>query len=58
MIVWTAQVEVPSQGVQSKTPTIEDMLANHDEEQPKNFDKDKKAKELEEMNKPPAANAN
>jgi type 1 glutamine amidotransferase len=57
MIVWIAHVEVPSQGVRSKTPTIEDMLANHDEEPPKNFDKEKKAKELEEMNKPAAARA-
>jgi type 1 glutamine amidotransferase len=58
MIVWTAQVEVPAGGVQSKTPTMDDMLANHDEELPKNFDRAKFEKMIQELNQPKAAQGN
>ena len=58
MTVWIANVDVPSQGIQSKTPTIDDMLANHDEEPQRNFDRAAKEKELLEMNRQPAAKAN
>jgi type 1 glutamine amidotransferase len=55
MIVWVAGVDVPAQGVQSKTPTLEEMLENRDEEIPKNFDREKTRKMMEDMNKPKGA---
>jgi type 1 glutamine amidotransferase len=55
MIVWTAQVEVPADGVASKTPTMDDMMANHDEEPARNFDRAKIEKMIADLNKPGAA---
>ena len=49
-IVWIAHVEVPKDGVNSKTPTVDDLLANLD---PKKVDEKMKnglEKQLEEMN--------
>jgi hypothetical protein len=41
-LVWVAQAEVPSEGVSSKTLTVEELEANLDESQPKDWDsKDK-----------------
>jgi type 1 glutamine amidotransferase len=57
MIVWTAQIEVPADGVQSRTPTMDDMLANHDEEPARNFDRAKIEKMIAELNKPAAPKA-
>jgi hypothetical protein len=37
-IVWTAGMEVPSDGVNSTTPTAAELLQNLDEEKPANFD--------------------
>jgi type 1 glutamine amidotransferase len=31
-IAWTARVEIPADGVRSNTPTLEEMMAHHDEE--------------------------
>ena len=47
-IVWTAGLEVPAGGVPSKTPTIDELLVNQDEPQPKNFDRAKIEKLIEE----------
>jgi type 1 glutamine amidotransferase len=56
-IVWIAHVDVPKGGVQSKTPTIDELLANLD---PKKVDEKMKAdlpKRLEDMNGAPTAAA-
>lgn len=44
-IAWTAGVEVPAGGVPSKTPTVEDLLANQDYPPPANF----QPKQIEDM---------
>ncbi len=38
-VVWCAKMEVPESGVSSKSLTPDDLLANHDEKVPDNFDK-------------------
>ena len=38
-IAWIAGVEVPAGGVMDKPVTMDELLSNHDEEIPKNFDK-------------------
>ncbi|MEX2187617.1 MAG: family 16 glycoside hydrolase [Pirellulales bacterium] len=38
-IVWCAKMDVPEGGVPSKSLTVDDLLANHDENVPDNFDK-------------------
>ena len=40
-IVWCAKMEVPEGGVPSKSLSVDDLLANHDEKVPDNFDKDR-----------------
>lgn len=52
-IVWIAKGEVPEKGIDSKRPDVDEMLANHDEKVPDNFDKEKLAKEIETLNQPP-----
>jgi type 1 glutamine amidotransferase len=47
-IVWTAGLDVPAGGVPSKTPTVDELLANQDKPQPKNFDRAKIEKLIEE----------
>ena len=49
-IAWIANVEVPKEGVPGKTPTVDEMLSNHDETVPANFDRAKLHKQLAEMN--------
>lgn len=49
-IVWIANAEVPENGVPSKTPTLEELIANQDEPTPTNFDRAKMQKQIEEMN--------
>jgi len=57
-ILWIAHVEVPADGVQSKTPTPDELLANLDPKKaPANFSKEKLQKQIEDMNKPQAADA-
>jgi len=51
-IVWIANMPVPEGGVPSKRPTVDDMLSNHDEAVPANFDKAKIEQRIEDMNKP------
>lgn len=47
-IAWIAQVEVPKSGVPSKTPTVDEMLENHDDA-PQNINKDDIARKLEQL---------
>ena len=54
-VVWIAKGDVPENGVESKRPTVDEMLANHDEEVPKDFNREEMAKRIEEMNKPEQA---
>ena len=49
-IVWIAKGEIPASGIASKTPTVDEMLANHDEEIPKDFNREDLAKRIEGMN--------
>ena len=56
-IVWIAKGEVPEGGVKSERPSVDEMLSNHDEEVPANFNKEELAKQIEEMNKPPQQQA-
>ena len=50
-IVWIAKGNVPTGGVATKTPTIDEMLANHDEPVPANFDRADLAKRIAAMNR-------
>jgi hypothetical protein len=52
-IAWIAGAEVPQGGVPSKPVTTEELLENHDEERPKNFDEDKIRKQLAAWNATP-----
>jgi type 1 glutamine amidotransferase len=55
-IVWTAGIDVPANGVPSKTPTVEELQANQDYPQPANFDRARIQKMLDEWNRtPPSA---
>ena len=52
-IVWTAHVEVPKDGVQSQTPTPDELMANLDpKRKPANFSTEQLQKQIDEMNKP------
>lgn len=57
-IVWIAHVDVPADGVQSKTPTVDDLLANLDpKRQERGFSKEKLEQQIQDMNRQPAASA-
>ena len=56
-IVWIAKGEVPEAGIESKRPTVDELLQNHDEPVPADFNKDEMAKRIEEMNKPASASS-
>jgi hypothetical protein len=45
-LVWVAGAEVPRDGVSSKTPTMEELEANQDEQQPKDFDREAIVKKI------------
>lgn len=49
-IAWTAHVEVPESGISSKSVTVEDLMANQDEEVPDNFNKERIAAMIKEWN--------
>ncbi len=51
-LVWTAGAEVPADGVTSKTPSIEELEANQDYQQPGNWDREKIEKLIEQWNRP------
>jgi len=52
-IAWISGVEVPEKGMASKPVTAEELLENHDEERPKNFDIEKIRKQLAAWNAMP-----
>jgi type 1 glutamine amidotransferase len=57
-ISWIAGAEIPSQGIESMRPTVDELLSNRDpdaadEQIPAGFDRSKLRSEIEEMNKPP-----
>ena len=50
-IVWSAKLDVPSDGVPSKTPTIQDLMTNLDTKKvPANFDPAAIQKQIDELN--------
>ena len=49
-IAWTAGIDVPSAGIVSQTPTFEQLEANQDSPQPKNFDKESWIKKMHQWN--------
>lgn len=49
-VVWIAKGEVPTSGVESKRPTVDELLQNHDEPVPVDFDRAAIEKRIEEMN--------
>ncbi len=49
--VWTAKLEVPADGVSSKTPTVSELVANQDELVPPAFNPDAIQKMLDTWNK-------
>ena len=51
-IVWAAKIDVPEKGVESARPTVDDMLQNHDEKVPADFNKEEMARRIDAMNKP------
>jgi len=56
-IVWIAKGEVPATGIESKTPNVDELLANQDDKIPATFDKAKKQADIDNMNKPFEAKA-
>lgn len=38
-IAWTAHIEIPSEGIETPTPTVDELMANMDEPVPDNFDR-------------------
>ena len=54
MCAWIAKVEVPEKGVPNQRPSVDEMLANHDEPVPEKFNKDAMKERIEKMNRPPA----
>jgi type 1 glutamine amidotransferase len=50
-IVWCAKFDVPEEGVPAGKVTAEDLLTNHDEAVPQNFDKEGLQKRLDDWNK-------
>ncbi|HEY2584516.1 MAG TPA: ThuA domain-containing protein [Tepidisphaeraceae bacterium] len=60
--LWIAHVDVPQDGVKSKTPTADELLENLDEgrgkKPPKDFTKEKLQEQIERTNRPEAAAAN
>jgi type 1 glutamine amidotransferase len=49
-IIWIAHVDVPKEGVASKTPTVDELIANQDEPVPADLNKDDIQKRIEKMN--------
>jgi type 1 glutamine amidotransferase len=51
-IVWIAKGDVPPDGVPSKRPTVDELLANQDKKVPADFDRAKIEAQIEAMNAP------
>jgi hypothetical protein len=49
-IVWTAKIDVPADGVPSARPTFEQLEQHQDKQQPKDFDKNRIKKLIEQWN--------
>ncbi len=49
-IAWTAGIEIPLDGIVTKTPTFEELEANQDYEQPQRFSKDDWTKKIQRWN--------
>jgi hypothetical protein len=50
-IVWVAGLDVPADGVKTKTPTLEELEADQDYPPPEKFDREKIRKLIQEWNK-------
>lgn len=50
-IAWTAKTDVPADGVQAGTVTVDDLLTNHDEKIPEDFNKARVQAMLDEWKK-------
>lgn len=53
-IAWVAHLDVPPNGVPSKTPTVEELEADQDFPKPKDYDPQQIRKRLQEWNRPPS----
>ena len=51
-VVWIAKGEVSGNGIETKRPTMDELLKDHDEPVPADLKRDEIAKRIEEMNKP------
>jgi len=49
-IAWCARIDIPPQGLQTKTPTIEELLADQDEPPPANFRPEKIQEQIKAWN--------
>lgn len=49
-IAWVAKLDVPADGVPSKTPTMDSLEANQDKPQPQQFDRDGVQKVIQQWN--------
>lgn len=47
-IAWTANIEIPQEGIFSKRPSLESLEAGQDEPQPKDYDRSKVMRTMEE----------
>ena len=52
-IVWTARLDVPSDGVPSKQPTVDDLIANQDSPMPGNWNAGLIQRFIDDFNAPP-----
>ncbi|MCX6909575.1 MAG: ThuA domain-containing protein [Verrucomicrobia bacterium] len=52
-IVWIARLEVPADGVPSKQPTVDDLIANQDSPMPANWNAELIQRFIDDFNKPP-----
>lgn len=50
-IAWTAHIEIPPEGLKTRTPTVEELLENQDEPVPAGFNREQLAKRIEEWNR-------
>ncbi|MGD0897938.1 MAG: family 16 glycoside hydrolase [Thermoguttaceae bacterium] len=55
-IAWTAKIDIPPDGIPSKTPTLEGLEANQDKPQPPSFDREKVRRMIDGWQKAVAVN--
>jgi hypothetical protein len=51
-IAWTAKIEIPEQGLATRTPTFDQLAAHQDYEKPEGFDKDAWVEKIRKWNAP------